>query len=82
MFKTYKFQRIALFEEVGNFQRFRVFDFGPYTKTENLEILSRLINFKGLFYLMKLEISDVSEFSILALILKLKTRKYFQDLQI
>ena len=38
-----------------------------------------------MFYLRKLEISEVSEFSVLELRLKLKTRrtwKYFQHLQI
>ena len=32
---------------IGNFRPFRVFDFGPNTETENSEIFSRLINFKG-----------------------------------
>ena len=33
---------VALLEEVGNFG---VFDFGPYAKIENLEIVSRLVVF-------------------------------------
>ena len=43
----------------------------------------RVVNFKNFFYLRKLEISELSESSILAIILKSKTRKtrkYFQDL--
>ena len=31
----------VLFVEVGNFRDFRVFNFSPYTKTENSEIFSR-----------------------------------------
>ena len=35
-----------LFEEIGNFRDFRVFDFGPYAKIKNLEnseIFSKLV---------------------------------------
>ena len=35
--KTCKFQRTFLFEEVGNFRGFQVFDFDPYTEIENSE---------------------------------------------
>ena len=41
IFKTCKFERTFLFEEIGNF---RVFDFGPYTEIENSDIFSRLLN--------------------------------------
>ena len=43
------FKECALFEEIGHFQGFRVFDFGPCTEiknSENSEILSRLENFR------------------------------------
>ena len=51
--KTRKFFSILLdlnefllFEEIGNFRDFRVFDFGPYAKIKNLEnseIFSKLV---------------------------------------
>ena len=73
--------------EVGNFRGFRVFDFGFYTEIESLEnseIFSQHLQIpKNVVYLRKFEISEVSEFSILALILyskTRKTRKYFQVL--
>ena len=37
----------VLFEKVGNFRGFRVFDFGPYTEIENSENPSRLLNLNG-----------------------------------
>ena len=53
-------------------------------KTENFGDFQAEIS-RFFFYVRKLEISEVSEFLILALILKSKTRKtqkYFQDLEI
>ena len=51
--KTEKTQKVlrgfVLFEEVGNFRVFQVFDYKPYTGIEyskNTEIFSRLVNFK------------------------------------
>ena len=85
-FRVLNFKKFLLFEDIGNFRGFRLFDFGPYTEIqnqENSEIFSRLVNFKGLFYLRKKKISKVYEFSILAFILKSKTRKtrkFFQGL--
>ena len=41
------FKGFVLFEKVGNFRGFRVFDFGPYTEienSENSEIFSILLN--------------------------------------
>ena len=84
-FWVVNFKEFLLFENIGKFRRFRLFYFGSYTaieNSENSEIFSRLVNFKGFFYLKKLEISEVSEFLILAFILKLKARKtwkLFQD---
>ena len=74
--------KVVLLEEVRNFRGLQVFDFGPYTKIENSknsEIVSRLV----IACWRKLEISEVSEFSVLALTQKSKTwktRKLFQDL--
>ena len=36
-FQVVHFKNFFLFKEVGNFQAFRVFDFGSYTETENSE---------------------------------------------
>ena len=46
------------FEEVGNFRDLRVFDFGTYTdieNSENSEIFSRLVNFKGFILFEEVE---------------------------
>ena len=76
IYNTCKFHECVLLEEVWDFLRFRVFDFGPYTEIENLKkYLQRLQIPRNVFYLRKLEISKVYEFSILALILRSKTRK-------
>ena len=43
----------CLFEEVGNFQGYRVFDFRPYTDNKNLEnsdSFSKLLNFIELLF--------------------------------
>ena len=44
--------------EVGNFQGFRVFDFGSYTKIQsfkNSEMFSRLVNFKGFVFFKEVQ---------------------------
>ena len=68
----------GLLEKVWNFRSFRVFDFGSYTifeNSKNSEIFSSIINFKGFVLFEEVGISEVSEFSILAFMLKSKTRK-------
>ena len=51
------------------------FSIWPYTEIENSEIFPILQIPKNVFYMRKLEISEVSMFSILVLILKSKTQK-------
>ena len=50
MFTTLaNFNECVLPEKVGNFQGFRVVDFGPYTEmenSENSEIFTTLVNYK------------------------------------
>ena len=60
---------------IGNFRDFRVFDFGLILKSKTRKYFQYLQIPKNVFYLRKLEISEVFEFSILAFILKSKTHK-------
>ena len=70
--------------KIWNFRGFRVFDFGPYTKIENSEsseivsALVKLIDF-FCFFERKLESCEISEFSVLTLMLKSETWKIFQN---
>ena len=69
---------MRLFEAVLNFRGFRVFDFSPYTEIENSKnskIFSRLVKLSEIVLFEEVGISEDSEFSILALILKSKTQK-------
>ena len=76
----------VLLEEIGNFQGFRVFEFGSSAEIKNIknsDLISRSLILNELFCLRKLGISEVSEFSSLVFLLKLKnrkTRKYFKGL--
>ena len=77
--------KVVLLEEVGNFRGLQAFDFGPYTKienSENSEIVSRLAKLVDFFcfFERKLESSEISEFSVLTLMLKSETRKIFQNI--
>ena len=63
---------------IGNFRDLRVFDFGLILKSKTWKTrkyFQYLQIPKNVFYLRKLDISEVFEFSILALILKSKTHK-------
>ena len=82
-FQFVNFKKFFLFEEVGNFRGFRVFDFGLYTEIknwENSEIFSRPVNLKGFVLFEEVGNFRGFRFSDLALILKSKTRKFFQDM--
>ena len=81
-----KLKKVTSKNGIGNFRGLRVFDFGLILKSKTPKSRKYLRHFwipRNVFYLRKLEISEVSKFSILALILKWKnqkTRNFFQRL--
>ena len=57
-FQDLNFKGFVLFEEVGNFGGFLVFDFGPYSEienSENSEIFPRHVNSKEFVLLKEVE---------------------------
>ena len=73
-FKTSKLEWISFIWEIWEFLRFLSFGFGPLSWNQNLE---KFGNFSGrvIVHWRKFQTSDVFEFLILLLMLKLKTRK-------
>ena len=77
-FQDINLKACVLFEKVGTFRGFRVFDIGPYTEIENSEnsqIFPRHVNSKECTLLKKSKVSEISEFSISVLIMKSETQK-------
>ena len=66
------------YSRIVNFRGSRVFDLSPYTEienSENSEIFSRLVKLSKIVLFEEVGISEVSQFSVLALVLKWKTQK-------